>query len=114
MQRYCERCSVPFDGERCPVCGKKSARFAAPEDICFLTEKEQLWGGMLADVLRQENIPFIRKSVMGAGMALKAGPMLERVRFYVYYKQLTEAADIVEGLFSAADGGSEPPEEEGE
>ena len=72
---------------------------ADPDDICFLTEKELIWSGMLADVLKQNNIPFIQKSVMGAGLAMRAGQMLESVKFYVACKDFDAAQEIVEELF---------------
>ena len=40
---------------------------------------------------------------MGAGMAIKVGPMLERSRFYVPFEQLGKAMAIMEDLFSAAE-----------
>ena len=98
--RYCKKCCLPFDADRCPKCGKKSIRDVEPDDLCFLTEQEQIWSGMLADVLTQEKIPFLQKNVLGAGITMRIGPMLERVRFYVFYRQLAKASDIVEGLFS--------------
>jgi hypothetical protein len=101
MSLYCNTCCLPIDGERCPVCGRKSDRQVALDDLCFLTEKEQIWSGMLADVLKQRNIPFVQKNVLGAGLATKTGPMLESVRFYVFYKQLSEAKAIVDELFSS-------------
>ena len=105
MELYCEVCCLPFEGRRCPVCGRKAGRGVEPEDLCFLTEQEQIWAGMLADVLQKEGIPCLRKSVLGAGLALKGGVMMERERFYVYFRQLDAAREIVEGLFAA-------PEEE--
>ena len=47
--------------------------------MCFLTEKEPVWAGMLADVLAQKGIPFVKESSLGAGMALRAGPYLRGV-----------------------------------
>lgn len=91
MTQYCNRCCLPFDGECCPVCGRKNAKQIGPNDLCFLTEKEQLWSGMLADVLNQQKIPFVQKNVFGAGMAMKIGLMNERIRFYVFYGHLAEA-----------------------
>ena len=102
MQKYCEKCSIPFTGDRCPECGKKRDRYVQPDDICFLTEKELIWSSMLADILKQENIPFMQKNVFGAGITLRTGPMTERVRFYVFYKHLAEATDIVNAYFSAS------------
>ena len=40
---------------------------------------------------------------MGAGLAIKVGPMLDRSRFYVAYEQLENAGTIVEDLFTAPD-----------
>ncbi len=58
---------------------------------------------MLADVLKQKNIPFVQKSSMGAGMALRAGPMFETVRFYVLKEHFEAAKDVVDELFSSQD-----------
>ena len=112
MTFYCENCSILFIGDRCPACRRKSTRSAEPDDICFLTEKEQIWAGMLAEVLTQNNIPFIQKNVMGAGMALRVGPMFERVRFYVYYRHLDKAKEIVEELFSSTGAENDADAEE--
>jgi hypothetical protein len=101
MSLYCNTCCLPIDGERCPVCGRISDRQIEPDDQCFLTEKEQLWSGMLSDVLKQHNIPFVQKNVLGAGLAIKTGTMRERVRFFVLYRHLTEAKDIVDELFNS-------------
>ena len=100
MTQYCSRCCLPFDGEYCPVCGRKNAKQIESKDLCFLTEKEQLWSGMLADVLNQQKIPFVQKNVFGAGMAMKIGLMNERIRFYVFYGHLAEAKKLVDELFS--------------
>ncbi|MBO4230032.1 MAG: hypothetical protein J5938_06760 [Clostridia bacterium] len=103
MEQYCEVCGRVFDEKRCPKCGRKSVRSVTPDDLCFLTEQEVLWSDMLADVLKQEGIPFTQKKVLGAGLAIKTGPMRERVRFFVFYRQLPEASAIVEELFSQAE-----------
>lgn len=107
MTWYCDVCCLSFDSKRCPVCGRKNTRQPEPDDLFFLTEQEQLWSDMLADVLTQRSIPFVRKNVLGAGVAIKTGPMRERVRFYVFQRQLPEAKNVVAELFSAA--GDEAP-----
>lgn len=105
MSGYCIECALSFDGESCPACGKVPAREARPDDLCFLTEREAVWSDMLADVLEQRKIPFLQKRMLGAGVALETGPLRERVRFYVRYGQLAEAAEAVEELFSVPDEG---------
>ena len=104
---YCEKCRRIIAENRCPYCKKSKVREPEPKDPCFLTEQGYLQSGILADVLKQSGIPFLQKDVMGAGMAIKVGPMLERSRFYVPLEQLADATAVVDGLFSA-------PEEEKE
>ena len=56
---YCEKCKHLFEGDRCPNCRKSHVRPVQPEDPCFLVEKGAPWNGMLEDVLRQNDIPFL-------------------------------------------------------
>lgn len=70
------------------------------DEMCFLTEQSPIWAGMLADVLQQHNIHFIKKSSLGAGLAIKMGPMSEMIRFYVPASFLPAASELVEELFS--------------
>ena len=97
---YCQKCQVAFDGnENCPVCGSTRIRPAHPDDICFLTDADPLLGGMLKDVLDQNGIPALGISSIGAGMAMRAGSMFKRVKYYVRYEHLPKAKEIVEELF---------------
>ena len=75
----------------------------SPDTICFLTEVDKVWDGMLEDVLKQNGIPALCKSTMGAGLAARAGSMLERIRFYVRYEHLAKAKEIIEELFPSSD-----------
>ena len=100
MDLYCERCGVLTDGDRCPSCGSRKLRQPEAGDLCFLVEKESLWSGMLADVLEQNGIPCMKKSSMGAGLAIRAGALFETFRFYVTYRDLEKARELVEELFS--------------
>ncbi len=101
MKRYCARCGVLTEGEVCPSCGSRKLRAPEKGDLCFLVEKEALWSDMLADVLDQNGIPCMKKSSMGAGLAIRAGALFETFRFYVTYRDLERAQELVEELFSA-------------
>ena len=70
------------------------------DELCFLTEKGQPWSEVLADVLKQSNIPFIKKGNMGAGLSIKVGPLLEKFQFYVPKSYSQEAQSVVDELFS--------------
>lgn len=99
---YCEKCCRIFDGEHCPNCRKSNVRQPEQGDPCFLAEENYVTSTILEDLLKQNNIPYLKKDVMGAGMAIKVGPMLERSRFYVPFERLSSATAIMEDLFSAA------------
>ena len=72
--------------------------------MCFLTEKPPVWAGMLADVLQQHGVPFVKESSLGAGLAIRAGSLAETIRFFVPASRLAEASELVEELFSEAAG----------
>lgn len=70
------------------------------EPLCFLTEKSPIWAGMLADVLTQHEIPFVKESTLGAGLAIRTGSLAESFRFFVPASRLSSAQELVEELFS--------------
>ena len=104
---YCERCSRIIEADRCPHCKGRRVRLPEPKDPCFLAELNYISSGILEDVLKQNGIPYLKKDVMGAGLAIKVGPMLDRSRFYVPYALLQDAELVAEELFSV------PAEEQG-
>lgn len=100
---YCEKCKMLFTESRCPGCHGKNGRAPEAGDLCFLTEQDRIWSGMLEEVLKQNGIPAFMQSSLGAGMALKAGGMFERIRYYVPFARFEEAQLLVKELFSGAD-----------
>ena len=108
---YCEDCGHLVEEERCPNCGNRNLREPKEKDPCFLTEQDYVSSGILEDVLKQEGIPFLRQNVLGAGVAIKVGPMLDRGRFFVAWDQLPKARELAEELFAPA-GDAEPEEPE--
>jgi len=100
---YCEKCNRIIEADRCPVCKSRKIREPEAKDPCYLTEQDYISSGILEDILKQNEIPYLKKDVMGAGMAIKVGPMLERSRFYVPFEHLSSAKDILEDLFSVAE-----------
>lgn len=102
---YCERCLTLFDGPAtaCPSCGGKKLREAQNGDFCYLTEKNALWGPVLADVLRQNGIRFRQRSMLGAGLTSTIGVSMEQFKFYVPYEQIEEAREVLDSLFAPPD-----------
>ncbi len=99
---YCEKCSLLFDGDRCPECGGRRIREAKEDDICFLTEKGQFETDMLAEVLEQNHIPFLKKGRRGAALTMMAGAMLESFRIYVACRDHDAARAFVQELFESS------------
>ena len=69
-------------------------------ELCFLTEQAPVWAGVLADVLTQNRIPFVKESSTGAGLALRAGTLMETFRFFVPRSRLEAAKELADGLFA--------------
>lgn len=97
---YCPHCNVLTDRGKCPVCGSGRLRVPLGEDYCYLTEKETIWAGALSDLLAQNGIPYVTKNLLGAGLAAKMGPAMERVRFYVPYAHYQDARELEQEFFS--------------
>ena len=97
---YCQNCNILVNHTQCPLCGSKQLREPDVDDYCYLAEKDSIWAGALSDILTQNSVPFVTKNVLGAGLAAKMGPMLERTRFYVPYSRYETAQSLEEGFFS--------------
>ena len=105
---YCEKCFRIFEGDRCPVCRRSKVRQPEQNDLCFLTEQDYFTSTILEDLLNQSGVRFLKKEVMGAGLSIKVGPMLDRSRFYVPFNELEKASSVVKEL------SENPPEDEPE
>jgi len=97
---YCPNCFLLVNDKKCPVCGSKNLREPVSDDYCFLVEKELIWASALEDLLNDNGIPFVTRNVLGAGLAAKIGPAMERKRFFVPYAHYSTAKALEEDFFS--------------
>lgn len=97
---YCERCNLLTGHDSCPGCGSRHLRLPLMGDYCFLTEKELIWSAAMEELLRDNEIPFVTRNALGAGLTVKLGVMQERVRFYVPFLKLKKAKTLEEEFFS--------------
>lgn len=98
---YCPNCYILANGTHCPVCGSKKLRVPNQDDYCFLVEKELIWATVLEDLLKDNGLPFVIRNTLGAGLAAKIGPALERKRFFVPFQHYTRAKELEMEFFSA-------------
>lgn len=96
---YCEDCRMLMSGDICLHCGKK-LREPNDDDPCFLIEKEEIWSEALKEILENHQIPYYVAGSMGAGMALRVGPMLETYQFYVPYSSYEQAKECINHMFN--------------
>lgn len=99
--RYCPNCHALVHAMRCPNCDRRWLEPPAPEDFCFLTEKDGLWAGILEDCLRQNAIPYLTQGTLGAGLTAKLGTIREKTKFFVRYAYYDQSKDLENELFNA-------------
>ncbi len=97
---YCEQCGLLYDGEKCPSCKKRDGREPRNDDLCLLSERGQIEADMLEDVLRQNGIRCLKKSVGGAGLAMLTGLILESFKIFVNYEDFGAAREIADAFFA--------------
>ncbi len=96
---YCERCRRIVEGEKCPECGKACVRDVRDGDLCLLYSGGQIWADMACDILRQENVPFIREGTLGAAMAVLTGLSAETFNIFVPFSSLETARELTLAVF---------------
>ena len=64
----------------------------------LLIEKEEMWAKMLIEVLNDNGIPAVSRSVLGAGFVIKTG-LPERLKIYVPSDKKERAAELANELF---------------
>jgi len=66
---YCNRCKIVFESNetKCGRCGKKKLKSPLTNDVVYLTTRSSgPLSGLLEDLLKQNEIPFIRQEPKGS------------------------------------------------
>jgi len=99
---YCEKCKLYFEEKgRCPVCNNKKVRDVRDDDICEAAEINMILAGLLEEVYKQNNIPYMMKGRLGAALTLTLGAGIETIRFYVPYICLDRAKELADDIFNS-------------
>ena len=113
MLLYCPDCKRLYDeAEKCPVCGKRKGREPQADDPCFLISVGAIWQEMVADLLKQNEIPFEQKSSKGAAMAMFTGLLSETFDYYVAFDRYEEAKELTDAFFAQNENEAEEEIEE--
>ena len=93
---YCTNCHrvTPERAESCPYCDKfDRLRPAEEADECRLTELDALNASVLESLLKEANVPYIARPMMGAGISAALGVTLEKFVFFVAYRDYARAQE---------------------
>ena len=93
---YCENCAALQEGEKCTNCKSKKKTVPVKEaDIVLLGSVNAFTADMIEPILKDENIPYIRKGKKGSALTAYAGTMGEIVHFYVAYPLYNQAMELI-------------------
>lgn len=112
---YCVQCRELMESP-CPI-RRHATREPRPDDQVLLFKGDSIQTGILASMLTDAHLPFLREGRLGAGLATWAGEMLEYYSVYVpcaLYEKAGELAMVLQSAPSvpAEEGPEEYPEEE--
>lgn len=89
---YCEKC-MRF-AQECE-CGGKKYREIKENDPVFLTMKDALTSSQIEPILTENNIPYLKTGRLGAGLALRIGPLFETYTFFVPLGAYEKAKELI-------------------
>jgi hypothetical protein len=92
---YCKRCKSLTEYQECPLCGAKKLREPEVNDVVFLATKNFVNAGMLEDMLKEHNIPCLKKPMFGAGLTARWGHMFETFHIYIPFGALERGLELL-------------------
>ena len=103
--KYCDRCMYLTDTQACPECDKgKFLREPKPNDPVYLVTRDAIWADAIEEILRENNIPCLLKSTLGA-VSIIIGVSLETFRIFVPYSAIDKAREILSSIEQAEEVG---------
>ncbi|MEI6101911.1 MAG: hypothetical protein WCP73_08745 [Eubacteriales bacterium] len=99
---YCEDCMCLTEENECPFCGNKKLREARENDPVYIITKDFIFAESIEDILTQNNIPCIKKDLMGAGLAARTG-YATTYQFFVPFGAFAKAKELLYNFFEEED-----------
>ena len=97
---YCKKCMALSQTDKCEKCGSSKLVVPLENDPVYLVNKDPMWAGVACDVLKTNEIPYIKKSFLGEGLAFQVGYYLENYDIYVPYGLYEEAKELLSEIFA--------------
>ena len=96
---------VEVDETKCPECRHKKLRKPKDNDPAYLLSKEMLWSGGIEDVLRENGIPCLKKSMQGSAFNVIFGQFGDVIKFYVPFAALEKSKELLADFFYDGEDG---------
>lgn len=91
---YCETCKELLDAP-CPQRGHQT-REPKSNDPVLLMRGDPIRAGMMEEIIRQADIPVLKEGLLGAGMTMWTGGMLEEHSLFVPFAAYERAKELIE------------------
>ena len=95
--QYCSKCSIIFKTHnRCPLCNNKKIRVPLENDAVFLAYIKDFYdAGMLANMLKENEIPYIKKANTVDFRAISGGFSYGSYDFFVPYGAYEKSKELL-------------------
>lgn len=86
---YCESCMRIVPETECPDCKNKKTKGS----------EDAILAASIDDILTENDIPFLKKGLIGAGITARIGFTKEIYEFYVPYNALNKTKELLYNFF---------------
>jgi hypothetical protein len=83
----------------CPNCGNEKIKKAQNNDPVYIITKDAIMAASIEDILNENDIPFLKKGLVGAGITSRIGFTKEIYEFFVPYSAYGKAKELLYNFF---------------
>jgi len=84
---------------KCGHCGSNKLREPKENDPVYLITKNIVWSGGIEDILTENNIPYLKKGLLGAGVASRTGYGMEDYKYFVPFGAYKKSKELLAAIF---------------
>lgn len=99
MFYYCSNCLKLSLYNNCPSCGRKKLHCVKSNDFVYLTTKNDMWSEIITQVLKDNNILYIKKSSSAFNIFLYVCCGGGYFNLYVPFASYEKARKLIEDFF---------------
>ena len=93
--------------KKCDNCGNKKLFEPKENDPVYLITKDFVWSGEIESLFTENNIPYLKQGLFGAGITISMGHAMETYQIYVPFGAYEKAKKLLADIFADENSGSE-------